>query len=346
MKIKVKNFQSLADVDLEVEGFTVVVGPSNIGKSALVRAISSALYGRPGDDFIRRGAKQTGVVLEELPTNSGTSMSVAWIKGAGTNKFVIDGKIYDKMNRDVPVELEKAGVRVVKIGQEYIRPQVASQFESLFLLDKPGSFVSDVMTVVSRLAVLLNAQRSCSSDLKQTKSTAKVRASDLVDAEASLLKLEPIGDLGKRVEAIRVAFDQTERLTTQVVNLRDMADRRSKLKGVGDLSQLPVPVVVLADLGAGLVELRKLVGTRKRFLGLPKLPERVVVSWENVEKWLGTIGTLRELLRERGKLFPRLRQSQGALKSSTEEMEQAEADLTRLRSELKICPVCDTILSK
>jgi AAA15 family ATPase/GTPase len=43
MHARIENFQSHADTQVEIEGFTVILGPSNHGKSALVRAVAAAL---------------------------------------------------------------------------------------------------------------------------------------------------------------------------------------------------------------------------------------------------------------------------------------------------------------
>ena len=64
MKIRVRNYQAIADASLEVEGFTAVTGRSNIGKSGLIRAISAILFGNPGEDYIRRGADFTGGAID------------------------------------------------------------------------------------------------------------------------------------------------------------------------------------------------------------------------------------------------------------------------------------------
>ena len=38
-RLEVKDYQSLADIDIPLGRFTVIVGPSGNGKSALIRAL-------------------------------------------------------------------------------------------------------------------------------------------------------------------------------------------------------------------------------------------------------------------------------------------------------------------
>ncbi len=86
MKIRVQNFQSLADVTVEAKGLTVIVGRSNLGKSAFIRALQGLLFNRPGDDFVRKNQKHASVSVEERPTDFGYPCPVMWEKGPGVNR--------------------------------------------------------------------------------------------------------------------------------------------------------------------------------------------------------------------------------------------------------------------
>ena len=54
--VEIRNFQSIEKATIKIDGFTVVVGRSNIGKSALVRAVKAALTGAPVSSFVRHSS--------------------------------------------------------------------------------------------------------------------------------------------------------------------------------------------------------------------------------------------------------------------------------------------------
>lgn len=65
-RVILENFQShkYSIVDFN-EGLNVIVGPSDSGKSAIIRGIKWALYNEPsGDYFIREGSTECSVTLE------------------------------------------------------------------------------------------------------------------------------------------------------------------------------------------------------------------------------------------------------------------------------------------
>lgn len=65
-KIILQNFQSHKYTVIELdEELNVIVGPSDSGKSAIIRALKWVLYNEPaGDFFIREGEREASVTLE------------------------------------------------------------------------------------------------------------------------------------------------------------------------------------------------------------------------------------------------------------------------------------------
>ena len=247
MKVSVRNFQSLGQVSLDASGLTVVVGRSNLGKSALIRAMTGALFNRPGESFVRLGHTYAEVSLTDLPTTPGPRLAVEWTKGHNLNQFTVNGKDYKRVGQEAPPAIATAGYRDVFIGDkergrgETLRPQVAGQFDPLFLLTTPGSFVNDVLSVVSRLGVLLNAHGRCAKDLRGVKQELGVREKDLAAADAKLAALRPIVELHARVEALQEALTQAKAAAALVAKVRALADARPALVAVCQQT-LPSPV--------------------------------------------------------------------------------------------------------
>ena len=74
MKIKVENFQSIKNSEVEIEGLTVITGQNNIGKSALARAVGGVFSNLRGNSFVRRGEKYCSVEIKFDDTNEVLSL--------------------------------------------------------------------------------------------------------------------------------------------------------------------------------------------------------------------------------------------------------------------------------
>jgi len=152
IKVRIQNYQSIEDISFEIRGFTALSGKTNIGKSAIVRAISSAILNNPVVGMVRRGAPYASV---ELSTDE---WNFRWEKSErGVNRYDIGGKFYDKVGQRQLTEIADLGFKSVKVGNDDVHPWLASQFFPIFLLDKSGPQVTDFISEVSRLNVLQDA---------------------------------------------------------------------------------------------------------------------------------------------------------------------------------------------
>ena len=146
MKVTVKNFQSIKEAELEVNGFTVITGANNSGKTALMRAIKGAFQNTKGTAFVRHGEDRCRV---EIEFEDG---SFAWEKGKGKPAYEIDGKVVNP-GKTIPDEVSALGVRPIKAGPAGdVWPQIAPQFTGqVFLVDKHGSALAEAVAATSKL---------------------------------------------------------------------------------------------------------------------------------------------------------------------------------------------------
>ena len=98
-----RDFQSLADVELDLAPFTVVVGPSSSGKSAVARALKILSSNARGNDFVSSWAKHSeiSVTTEEGP-------SVTLMKGEGKGVYLVDEEKFTRLAGGVPEAVTQA----------------------------------------------------------------------------------------------------------------------------------------------------------------------------------------------------------------------------------------------
>jgi ABC-type cobalamin/Fe3+-siderophores transport system ATPase subunit len=152
IQIRIKNYQSIEDVSLEVKGLTVISGKTNIGKSAIIRAISGAILNDSVIGMVRKGSAFSSVEVKS------EEYEFKWEKGErGINRYTIGDRILDKVGAKTLDEMSQIGFKSVRVGSDEVYPWLATQFFPIFLLDKPGSQVTEFISEVSRLNVLQNA---------------------------------------------------------------------------------------------------------------------------------------------------------------------------------------------
>lgn len=354
MNIAVKDFQSIGETTLDATGLTAIVGPSDRGKSALLRAVEAALFNRPGDQFVRQGAKTAKVTLALPPGVDEPQHVVEWEKGNGVNKFRIDGEDFSRVGKGAPPPLQALGFRDVVVGArekdgkleggELLRPQFATQFNPEFILDHSGPFIAELLVRVSRLGVVQKAGRLCAADLRTKKALVKTRTEDLAVATARMEHLTPLEPLRERVVQLSqqlAALTKQRRAVDAVKAL--LAERRALVARVE--AKLPKPVLrgtmdaIDADTQR-LARLATLVDERARLAAQPKLP-RVRKASKVAAQVQSLFEALRPLVIERRQQLNWIQQAEG-------ELARADADRTRLtqwesqvKAEARVCPVCE-----
>lgn len=199
--IHVQHFQSLDDVTLELAPFTVIVGPSSSGKSALTRALHTLIANRRGSAFISHGERIASITAK---TSQG-SVTLTRGKGTSDNSYVIipsdpahplsPQTTYSKLGGEVPQEVSQF------LG---INPKdpiaFASQFDKPYLLDDSPAEIARTLGSLTNATVLLEGARESNRRKLDARRTLTTRQSDY-------------SAITERVPAYRALKDQSEALS-------------------------------------------------------------------------------------------------------------------------------------
>jgi energy-coupling factor transporter ATP-binding protein EcfA2 len=227
---------------------TVVLGPSNSGKSALVRAITSALFNRSGSYFVRKGEENATVSLLGAPTSApDRAIDITWNKGKAPASYVINGdtdRPYQKVGKSTPSPVQEAGYKDVELSDVTLRPQVAAQSDpSLFLIHESGTVLVDTLAAASRLDIFTAAVEACGGDLRTGQVTTRnaIRALDTFTAGSGPL-VEQLTAWLAQAQALQQMEDHHYEVRRQVLCVKEQNWRRSTAATVAQPVALPEPV--------------------------------------------------------------------------------------------------------
>lgn len=308
VKVQVKNFQSLKDVELEIEGFTALSGPNNSGKSALMRAIRGVFQNTGGTSFITHGEKEMEVSL-----SFSDGRSLVWSKGTSARSkptYVIDGGKPIHPGRGVPEEVRDFNVNPIRVMNQDVYPTLAPQFTGqVFLLDQPGSALAEAVADVDRVSRLNASLRASDKDLRAATNKLKVRREDKEDLEASLEKFDGFDsvetalvsieeDLAK-VEKTERALEKMTEFKQRLNNSQAVVDKYSGVEGVSlpnvsESKQLSGELGVLVELQAALVDKTRAVALYEGVEGV-ELPQLDSAEADGHLADLKDLGRLRDL---------------------------------------------------
>jgi hypothetical protein len=208
IEVEIRNFQSIEEACFKIDGYTALVGRSNIGKSALVRAIRSALTGASGTAFVRHGPgclrrlkKSKACKCYSSVHLKGQNFDLLWQKGDSVNRYTFNGRVYDRADRGTP-EFLQPFFTPVKVGDKQEVLQVSDQFTPIFLLDQSGGVVADVLSDVAHLDRINVAMRLAERDRKEAVSTRKIRENDIAKLQKQVERFDGLDEVSGRVQGV------------------------------------------------------------------------------------------------------------------------------------------------
>ena len=294
-RVKVQDFQSLADVDIELGRLSVIVGRSNAGKSAFVRAVEAALFNRAGGDFVRQGAKAAVVRLQFGDT------WLTWEKPAkGGATYSMDRQVMTRVGREMAMIEELTGVREIQAEGVRARLAFAGQFEEPMLLAGTSGQAAKLLARVSKLDVLVTAQVLARRDMDRARRSAgdaEERAQVLRDR---LTAMPDYGALLKRwqgvSEGLAVIQAEEEALVSAQAYVQQVR-QLEKVQAVWQERQLParsaavgVEVVQLGEAASLVAAVADADRTRSQLVeraGVAR--ERLVLVEQELHELLGTL---------------------------------------------------------
>lgn len=167
VKVEIENFQSIKKLTLDLGQFTVLVGASDQGKTAIIRAIESVFTNPAGQSRVRKGASLCTVRLD---FDDGSW--VLWEKGK-TSRYVVNmgagpPVAYNKMGRTTPPEL----AQIIKMweveGGKPVCVQIQRQFDPPFLIGESRAHLARTLDELDG-KVYRGALTACQSSTRTMK---------------------------------------------------------------------------------------------------------------------------------------------------------------------------------
>jgi len=252
VQIEIRNFQAIAHTVIEVDGFSVLAGKSNIGKSSVVRAIKAALTGAPADIYVRhsfncprnKGAKSCKCFCSVHIVTDG--LDLLWEKGDTVNRYVYNDTTYTVVGKGTP-EFLMQDFAPIKLGDEKEIIQVSDQFNPIFILDESGTIAADILSDVAKLDQINIATRLAEKDRKEASSTRKVREKDILDLRIALTRYEGLDAVVDHVSTIEDLDGQTEVIGFKVEQLERFIETVlivvSRIKSLEKINLIELPDV-------------------------------------------------------------------------------------------------------
>lgn len=259
-RVEITDYQSLQRAEIPLGRLTVVTGPSNSGKSAVIRAIRLLAFNARGTAYIRTGAKSCKVVAGGESWVVGIVRSITRGKDAYRLANGGDPQTYTKLAGGVPDDITKA------LQLEDLN--FAGQLDPPYLLTEAGTGIARTLGELTNVSMVFKAAAEAGRLRKGLVQELKAAQARLEALTAEAVQYRGIGERRRAVIQAEELAEAAREKGSRVQRLRVLAGRvRAEQAAVAQASQAladqaPPSLALAEELAARLARVRELIAER------------------------------------------------------------------------------------
>jgi exonuclease SbcC len=348
--VSIQNFQSHAKTELDFhEGVNVIVGTTDGGKTAIIRALRWLIWNRPSGDALRsRWGGATNVQLETeegVITRSKDKIDKYTLRLKGQEDIE-----FKAIGTSVPTEIQ----RVLNISEINLQ----NQHDATFLLsDTPGA-VATHFNKVARLDRIDSATSAINGWIRGLKSDVSHLETDIATEKAKLPQFENLEKFEIEIEALeqmegkavtmRSRYSTLEKDIVRITNLEKEIETLTPLLGLEKLVTSVLDDITKRDqLQTQVDELQTVIDDLEELNEKEEAAKELMPLEPLVLSLLDKYKQLRELKKTKSQLQYLLNQ----VNLVDDDIVTTGNNVTKLETKFHkempdICPLCDTILKK
>ncbi|HEX2970706.1 MAG TPA: AAA family ATPase [Tepidisphaeraceae bacterium] len=226
-RITLENFMSHAHTVIDLaEGLTVLVGPNNCGKSAVIEALRTVCTNLPAEMLVRHGQREARITVE-----TDDNHTIVWRRKGATVSYIIDGREVHRLKGSVPDDLHQL-LRLPKVTTpqgDSFDIHFALQKSPMFLIDESGSKAAGFFSTSSDAEKLMQMQQRHREKVRNAKARHKDLTAEIERLAAQVQTLAPVDELATRVEQVEqehaAIVEENQQLASFTALLRQLDEQ-------------------------------------------------------------------------------------------------------------------------
>jgi len=225
--LNIKNFQSHENTNLSFhKNINVIVGKSDSGKTAIIRALNWLLKNRPaGDSFIQFNKDK---IIVELKINDN---KIKKIKSKKENKYIIDKKTYKAFGADVPDDVNNITL-FNPINIQY-------QLDPPFLLSKSPGEISKYINKIIKFDVIDEALFDAEKMKREYKNEEKILKEQVEDYTNKMNNLNWLEKAIKEFNKLNIKYnnylkeeDKNKKFFNTIISLKNIDEEIKEINKI------------------------------------------------------------------------------------------------------------------
>lgn len=343
-KLSIRNFQCHKDSTLLFDkGVNCIVGQTDSGKSAIIRALKLAVYNEPNGDTYRSNWGGETSVSVHTP-----DAIIARTKGNSKNTYELDSidTPFTAFGQTVPEEIKDA------LNMEEINLQ--QQLDSHFLLSETSGKVALHFNRIAKLDKIDRAQSNVQKEINSINSEIKHRQKELEIKEDKLKEFPDIGKIEKKLIKIETLEQTRQEKQNKAKEITKLGNQINGIEQEIHLAEKEIQAeesidIVLAfytkkvEKQSKLIEFQKVINKISKTLANIEYSENQIKAEASINKVLKLYEKRQKAALSANKLEKLYKTTNKINKELTsQEIELKELEETYKKEFPEVCPLCNS----
>jgi len=328
--LELTNFQAHRQMRVNFDSrVTTIVGPSDIGKSSIVRALRWVLLNSPCSSLITKGQKEASVSLvldDSVLTRS---------RSGSTNQYTFNESVFRSFRVGVPDEIAN------ELRMDEIHFQ--NQHDASYWFCETAGEVSRRLNALVDLDIIDRSTGKAFGFVRMAKSRLEAEQASLDDAKKEKESLRWVKDCEEQFDILQQNQSEVEALREQQKELMGIVEGATELSGERDKLQ-----AVVNDASLVVSTASELQRIRKEGKELVETVREAREAKVQASRKLPDLSTLLVLDRRREETIDSIKQLEQALssiRSAEQQVKRIDSQREKAEEELReicggVCPLC------
>jgi len=225
-RIELTNFMSHCHTVIEpADGLTVLVGPNNCGKSAVVTALQILCHNENSNYVLRHNERECSVTVI-----TDDNHTIQWARTKTSPRYIIDGQLFDRLDRNSTPECLQQVLRLptVKTDNDVeFDVHFGEQKSPIFLLDKPESHAAQFFASSSDAASLVEMQKLHKQKTTEARKENISLQESIKKLDGEIDILSATSEIESNVEGADFQLKAITQYSSKIAKLRDQTNKIS-----------------------------------------------------------------------------------------------------------------------
>ena len=339
--LQIQNFQSHENTLLEFDsGVNVIIGSSDSGKTAILRAMRWLLTNRPGGDSFR--SNWGGDTIVNIHTEEG---NIKRSKTAKDNMYVLNNQEFKAMGMDVPEE--------VKLLLNMNEVNLQGQLDAPFLLSNSSGEVAQYFNQIIQLDAIDIGRKNIEKWYRQIESQIHYKESEKERLESTLPEYEHLAKFEIDIESIEGLEERQKQTGVRIGKIKQWLSSyqtvQNSLEEYSEILLLEQPVHSLIELflqkkeqGRKKISLQELINSYEKIQNQLDKNNEIISSEKQIDKIMFLYRQQKEVQKQESTLS----QIIASFERKKENIKEKEIEIIKMQKIFTehmpdICPLCD-----